>query len=610
MPGEVKVNIDGKDYVVSTGGTEARDDAPYYDAEAGILTIPSALLTDGTIVSVRAIAPPIPAEEPEEEPTEEETEETTDTNETEEEPPLDTPADNEVVAEDPSKKEEDGEQNSGKPVIPSVGDGGDDDEDEEDTNAGGPSDGDDFSSENEEETEDEKADVKLNLSQFTINLEETKIPTNADLVLTLSAKEDMELPAEIVITLDKTIRDEEAEEEEIEEDKTEYTIYTDGEDNPEGFEFDAESGKLIISSELLRGVREITIADTVRSEEDAEDEKATIAFEVTNLTFDFTDDEIVTDENVVITFTAGEGYELPETIVITIDGEKYTVYTSEEDSEKNPEGIIFDPETGTLTISKDLLENAEAITIAAEGIKKEDEDSENEDTPDKGNDGEGGDGTEPDPEGGIDTPATQDKTENEGETGTPGGENGETTNPETNPDNTTEGEDTGGTETPEPDTEPSTPTEPDAGDNTDGEQGTEGEDTGKTETPDPDTEPSAPTEPDAGDNADGEQGTEGEETGENGEEKTGNETGKTTEPTPGTESDDGGETPATEPDAPATAPETPGASAPATGGNDGEDKNGTESAESSSAENNNQSCEMKADGKQETWISPKENSEE
>ena len=43
-----------------------------------------------------------------------------------------------------------------------------------------------------------------------------------------------------------------------------------------------------------------------------------------------------------------------------------------------PEGITFDIETGTLTISKDLLEDAESITIAAEGVKKEDEDLDEE----------------------------------------------------------------------------------------------------------------------------------------------------------------------------------------------------------------------------------------
>lgn len=536
MPSEVVVNIDGKDYVVSTENSEASEDAPYYDAETGVLTVPSALLSDGIKVSVKATATPIPEEEPAEE---EPTEETTTDNETEEDKTADTSADNNVVADNPSKKEEDGEQGSNEPEKTPSGDGGNDDDDDkaDRPSSGGSSTGTSSSSgKNEDKTEEEKADVKLNLSQLTINLEETQIPTNADLVLTLSAKEDMELPERIVITLDKTIRDEDVENEENEEiieDRTEYIINTDGKDNPEGFEFDAETGELTISSELLEGVREIAIADIEQNEADEDEEKATLTFEVKNLTFDFTDDEIVTDEDVVITFTAGEGYELPETIIITIDGEEYIIYTSEEDSDKNPEGITFDTETGTLTISKELLEDAEAITIAAEGVKKEDEESEDKeentdtdkkdesedkDNTGKENESESGDATDKKPEGGTDTPDAEDKTEPEGGTDDSNGANTGTTTPETNPDNTTDdngkdvikGEDEDTTETPEPGTEPTTPTTPGTEDNADTEQGgekveTEGNGAGSnengTEETIPDTEGSddeettIPTEP-------------------------------------------------------------------------------------------------------------------
>lgn len=552
MPSEVVVNIDGKDYVVSTGGAEASDDAPYYDTQTGVLTVPSALLSDGIKVSVKATATQIPVEEEtEEEETEEATEETTeeetpeeksdetteettdktetmDDNETEENNSADTSSNNNVAIDNPNKKEDDGEEDNDEPVKTPAGDGGNDDDDKADNNSGVSSNGNASSSDNnKEETEDEKADVTLNLSQLTINLEETQIPTNADLVLTLSAKEDMELPKQIVITLDKTIRDENIEDEEITEDKIEYIINTDGKDNPEGFEFDAESGELTISSELLEGVREITIADTEENEADKDDEKATLTFEVKNLTFDFTDDEIVTDEDVVITFTAGEGYELPETIIITIDGEEYIIYTSEEDSDKNPDGITFDIETGTLTISKDLLKDAEAITIAAEGVEKEDEESNEEnpdadkkdesedkdkDNTDKENGAESGETADKETEGGTDTPNTDDKTETEGGTDTPDGENTEVTPPETNPDNTTEGENN---------------------------EDNNGENEGETEPPKSDTEVTTPTTPGTEDNTNTEQDGENTETGENGEGSTENGTEETT---PGTESDSDDET--------------------------------------------------------------------
>ena len=592
MPSEVVVNIDGKDYVVSTENSEASEDAPYYDAETGVLTVPSALLSDGIKVSVKATATPIPEEEPAEEETEEEpTEETTDENETEEDKTADTPSDNNVVADNPSKKEEDGEQGSNEPEKTPSGDGGNDDDDNkaDRPSSGGSSTGTSSSSgKNEDKTEDEKADVKLNLSQLTINLEETQIPTNADLVLTLSAKEDMELPERIVITLDKTIRDEDVENEENEEiieDKTEYIINTDGEDNPEGFEFDAETGELTISSELLEGVREIAIADIEQNEADEDEEKATLTFEVKNLTFDFTDDEIVTDEDVVITFTAGEGYELPETIIITIDGEEYIIYTSEEDSDKNPEGITFDTETGTLTISKELLEDAEAITIAAEGVKKEDEESEDKeentdtdkkdesedkDNTGKENESESGDATDKKPEGGTDTPDAEDKTEPESGTNDSNGANTGTTTPETNPDNTTD-------------------------DN--GKDVIKGEDEDTTETPEPGTEPTTPTTPGTEDNADTEQGGEKVETEGNG---AGSNENGTEETIPDTEGSDDEETtiptePTTpaEPSEPAVSPETPktetpSTSEPTTGGND-DDNGETESADSSSTESSSNS---------------------
>ncbi len=548
MPSEVVVNIGGKDYVVSTQGAEASDDAPYYDAQIGVLTVPSALLNDGITVSVKATATQIPLEEETEEEeiqevTEETTEEeTTDNNETEEDNSADKQTDNNVVADNPDKKEDDDEQSKDEHKKTPAGDGGkDDDDDEADDNSGGSSNSNDSSSDNnEEKTENEKADVTLNLSQLTINLEETQIPTNADLVLTLSAKEDMELPEQIVITLDKTIRDENIDDEEITEDKTEYTINTDGKDNPEGFEFDAESGELTISSELLEGVREITIADTERRETANDDEKVAITFEVKNLTFDFTDDEIVTDEDVVITFTAGEGYELPETIIITIDGEEYIIYTSKENSDKNPEKITFNAETGTLTISKDLLEDAEAITIAAEGIEKEDEESKDEeenpdadkkdesedkDTDDKENEVEVGDGTDKETETETDTPGDEGKIETEGEPDVDGGESTETTNPETDPDDTAGGEDNG---------------------DSNGEDN--GKDEGETEPPELDTEA---TTPDTEDNTDTEQGGENVETEENGEGSTENGTEVTT---PDTESSGDDET--TIPTEPTTPAET------------------------------------------------------
>ena len=553
MPDIVTVNIDGKAYAVDTQGGEASNNAPYYNAETHILTVPSGLLSDGTVVSVQAVATLIPVVALEEETNQEET----DAEPAEEDNSDDAATDNNVVADDPTKEDEDEEQSSDKPNRNPIGSGGNNGNDETDNNSGDLStDTSSSSDNNEEEPEVEKADVTLNLSQLTINLEETQIPTNADLVLTLSAKENMELPEKFVITLDKTIRDENMEEEEITEDKTEYIINTDGKDNPEGFEFDVDSGELTVSSELLEGVREITIADIEENESDEDESKATITFEVKNLTFDFTDDEIVTDEDVVITFTAGEGYNLPETIVITIDGEEYTVYTN--DVDENPEGITFDVETGTLTITKALLQDVKTITITAEGTEKEDEntaDKENN-AADKENENVAG------------TPDAEDKTETEG------GENTGTTDPEVTPDNTTD--DKTEPETPEAGTEPDNTTTPGTEDNTNTEQG--GENTG---------------------------------TEEKGEGSTENEGEETTEPTPGTEGGSDSEAPTepttpAEPSEPAVTPETPDASESTTGGNDSDDNSETDNADNGSAEgdsnSSNDSTESNASGESTTSL--------
>ncbi len=373
-------------------------------------------------------------------------------------------------------------------------------------------------------------------------------------------------------------------------DGEEYLINTVNNGESSDIYFDGDIGCLFISDELLSQgslvvirlecVEEVPEEDENEAVED--DKKTTLTFEVKNLTFDFSDGEIVTDEDVVITFTAGEGYEQPETIIITIDDEEYIIYTSEENSNKNPEGITFDIETGTLTISKDLLKDAEAITIAAEGIEKEDEESkeenpdadkkdesEDKDNTDKENEAEGGETTDKETEGGTDTPNTEDKTETEGGTDAPGGENTEVTTPETNPDDTTESEDN---------------------DDNNGEYN--GENEGETESPEPDTEVTTPTTPDTEDNTNTEQGDENVETEENGEGSTENGTEETT---PDTESGSDDETttptePTTpaEPSEPAVSPETPSTSEPTTGGND-DDNGEIGSADSSSTESSSNS---------------------
>ena len=545
LPEQVTVSINGKNYVVSTMDGEASDKAPYYDAKSGALIIPSALLSDGATVSVKGSATLIPEEiEEEEEVAEEETEAE---EESEETPSEETKEEEETETEETNKKDK--HYNNDSPEAPSEEEGNDGENSENTENGEASEEGgtDENAPSEDGEAEAEKADVKLNLSQLTINLEETQIPTNADLILTLSAIEDAPLPEKIVVTLDKTVRDEETaegeetvEDEEIIEDKTDYVINLNGEDNPEGFEFNPETCELKISSALLAGVREITIADFVQSEAPEEDgEVPTISFEVKNLSFDFTSSsEPVTEEDVVITFTAGEEYELPETIVVTIDGEEYVIYTSEEESDKNSEEITFDAETGALTISKNLLEDATEITIIAEGVKKEDEESE-EETP------ETEEPTEPE-----ETPETEEPTEPEE---TPdSGENEDSTENGDNPES--DGDDVG----------ENIPDGPQAPENGENEDSTE-------ETP---SEPTEPEEiPDSGENEDS------TENGDNPESEDGDV---------GTDVPDGPSNPVDENDSGSTeeAPSTPAepaAPAPSTPSESGTSDEGSQSGDSTPA---------------------------
>lgn len=590
MPDSVTVSIGENEYTVSTQGAEATEGVPYFDIKSGMLTIPASLLGDGVNILVKATAIQIPVEE--EKPEDETTavppentqtapEETTDnaSDEKNENNANNTILDDNLIADDPEKEEDSDQSGDDDADKMPTGDGDDDDHydgyventtneensssdktDKEETE-------DTSKTETETGTEEEKADVTLNLSQLTINLKETQIPTNADLILTLTAKEGMQFPKQIAVTLDKTDYDSETETEteQIQVDKTEYIVYTDGTDNPDGFSFDAESGMLKISSELLDGVREIAIADVAENNTDKNDEQTTLSFEVTNLTFDFSGDEIVTNEDIVVIFTADEGYTLPQTIIVYIDDTEYIIYTSAEESDKNPEGITFDALTGTLNISKDLLKDAKAIVIAANGVKKADETTKPENTDTSNSD------------------ATTDKeTQDKDNTGSSSGDNA---------DNKPEG----GTDSPSTDSNPETEEKTETGDNKDTEEKTETEDKTETETDtenkgetsSSETDITAPNTPDTEkhptnteQSGNGEESDTGEESGDDGESENGGES-TTTQTTPDNSSSSSTTTVPTNTNEPVTSAETSSEQSPAatepptsgTGGNDGNDGN-------------------------------------
>lgn len=66
-----------------------------------------------------------------------------------------------------------------------------------------------------------------------------------------------------------------------------------------------------------------------------------------------------TQEGLVL--TAGDGYTLPESILVKLGETEYTVYTN---GQNNTDGIRFSPENGMLTISDSLLSDHEGtVTI-------------------------------------------------------------------------------------------------------------------------------------------------------------------------------------------------------------------------------------------------------
>ena len=112
--------------------------------------------------------------------------------------------------------------------------------------------------------------------------------------------------------------------------------------------------------------------------------KIKVTQNLTNLSANSTKKTTVRGEDYTLTLTPDEGYKLPETISVTIDGEAYEVYTDgeehreipkDEDGNEHPEWLdpmpTFDPATNTLTIQASLLgEDVQsvAVTAAADSI--------------------------------------------------------------------------------------------------------------------------------------------------------------------------------------------------------------------------------------------------
>ncbi len=149
------------------------------------------------------------------------------------------------------------------------------------------------------------------------------------------------------------------------------------------------------------------------------------------------------DGNAVLVITAAKNGTLPETFIISIGDTEYTIDTT---TEEQDDGIVWDSETGTLTIPKDLVngENVK-IGIKLQAIIKEDEDEEDDKKSEEDKKPGGDDSTEDTTSGA--TEGGENNTENDDAEGRDdvtdnSGENTETDTPVIPP--ITDGEQTGG----------------------------------------------------------------------------------------------------------------------------------------------------------------------
>ncbi len=362
-------------------------------------------------------------------------------------------------------------------------------------------------------------------------------PTFANGILTIPAKLLTEETKSLVITASAVELVEQEDEENTDEEKTDEPSE---EQNPTE---ETEDKKDDITEETTPKDEE---TETDRSEDTSNGEQTGGTDEIRKEfdidTTDLEDAEIkcTSDEdgNAKLVIKANEGYSLPETFIITIGGTEYEIDTT---TAEQDDGIVWDSETGTLTIPKDLVkgENVE-IGVKLQAIIKEDDDEEADKKPEEDKKPDGDDSTED----------TDDTTSG----GTEGGENNaENDNAECRDDVTdNSGEDT---ETDLPVIPPVTDGEQTGGN--DGEENGDGTDEGGEENSGDNIPPATEETPVIPPVTDGEQtdGNDGEENGDGTDE--------------GGEENGGGDNipPATE-ETPVVPPVTDGEQ---TGGNNGEE---------------------------------------
>ena len=167
------------------------------------------------------------------------------------------------------------------------------------------------------------------------------------LVLHIKADEGFRMPAVFTLKINDT----------------EYSVRTDGGENPEGISYNAETGELSIASGVINNGDSFVISGAAVG----------VSVDLAGLENITVKESIAGDVSaalpLTLTLVPAEGYKLPAELKLMLGETEYTVYT--DGSAENPEGITFDAEKSELKIDASLLEIGLTLSITAKGEETE-----------------------------------------------------------------------------------------------------------------------------------------------------------------------------------------------------------------------------------------------
>ena len=163
------------------------------------------------------------------------------------------------------------------------------------------------------------------------------------LVLHIKADEGFRMPAVFTLKINDT----------------EYSVRTDGGENPEGISYNAETGELSIASGVINNGDSFVISGAAVgvSVDLAGLENITVKESIAG--------DVSAAQPLTLTLVPAEGYKLPAELKLMLGETEYAVFT--DGSAENPEGISFDAEKSELKIDASLLEIGLTLSLTAKG---------------------------------------------------------------------------------------------------------------------------------------------------------------------------------------------------------------------------------------------------